>query len=100
MNNLDNIMINMINHFENQVNQTKKEIIKEVGHLIYCPELDMILWTHKVSKRLYLIYMNENHKEDKDCLKRCFKKLYKSIDVYDDDYYEIGKYLSKHGVSL
>ena len=47
--NLDNIMIN---HFENQVNQTKETIIKEVGHLIYCPELDMILWTHKVSKRV------------------------------------------------
>lgn len=29
MNNLDNIMINMVNHFENQVNQTKKEIIKK-----------------------------------------------------------------------
>lgn len=43
MNNLDNIMINMINYFENQVNQTKEVIIKEVGHLIYCPELDMIL---------------------------------------------------------
>jgi hypothetical protein len=100
MNNLDNIMINMINHFENQVNQTKETIIKEVGHLIYCPELDMILWTHKVSKRLYLIYMTDKHKEDKDCLKRCFKKLYKDIDVYDDDYYEIDKYLSKHGITL
>lgn len=96
MNNLDNIMVNMINHFENQVNETRKK----VGHLVYCPELDMILWTHKVSKRLYLIYMSENHKEDKDCLKRCFKKLYKDIDVYDDDYYEIGKYLSKHGIAL
>lgn len=53
-----------------------------------------------MSKRLYLIYMNENHKEDKECLKRCFKKLYKDIDVYDDDYYEIGKYLSKHGIAL
>ena len=28
MNNLDNIMINMINHFENQVNETKEAIIK------------------------------------------------------------------------
>ena len=46
-----------------------------------------------------LNYIN-NHKEDKNCLKRCFKKLYKDIDVYDDDYYEIGKYLSKHGVSI
>ena len=98
--NLDNIMINMINHFENQVNETKESIINEVGHLIYCPKLDMILWTYKVAKRLYLIYINDKHREDKNCLKRCFKKLYNDIDVYDDDYYEIGKYLITYGVSL
>jgi hypothetical protein len=76
--NLDNIMLNMINYFENQVNETKEAII-------YCPELDMILWTYKVSKRLYLIYMTDKHKED--------------IDVYDDDYYKIGKYLTTQGIT-
>lgn len=93
-------MINMINHFENQVEIVKKDIINELGYLVYCPELDMILWTYKVSKRLYLIYINDKRREDKKCLKRCFHKLYKDIDVYDDDYYEIVDYLTKYGVSL